>query len=315
MEGLNVVLKSAVEKGIFNGVKIPGNEPTLSHLFYVDDVLFVGEWSRTNLQNLARILNCFHISSGLKANFHKSKAYGLGVQNSEVLSWANLLGCEASSLPFKYLRVPVPVGANMNLIKIWKPIIDKYHSKFSLWKAKSLSFARRLNLIKSVLGNLPNYLSLFVAPKGVIEKLEKTRRKFLWGGNEDKSKIHWISWDKIIKSKKEDRLVVRSIRAIGLIVKRFWRLKTETSSLWNQVIRVMHNLTSKPNNYFCCKKIIGTCKNIGAITKETEKNDYTINDIFKISIKSREDTLFWQDKWTRDQTLQRKYPKLYDLEP
>ncbi|XP_023743189.1 uncharacterized protein LOC111891376 [Lactuca sativa] len=192
MEGLSVTLKSACDKGIFNGVQILGNGPILSPLFYADDALFIGEWSRSNLKNLARILRCFHISSGLKVNFHKSKVFGIGVDPTETSNWANLLGCVSGDLPFDYLGVPV--GANMNLIKYWKPIIKKFQSKLSLWKAKSLSFGGRLTLIKSVLSNLPTYyLSLFRAPVGVIEELEKIRRTFLWGGCEDRKKIHWVS--------------------------------------------------------------------------------------------------------------------------
>ncbi|XP_023735630.1 uncharacterized mitochondrial protein AtMg01250-like [Lactuca sativa] len=114
MEGLNVALKSACDKG--KGVQIPGNGPTLSHLFYADDALFIGEWSRANLKNLAHILRCFHISLGLKVNFHKSRVFSIGATLQETENWANLLGCDAGVLPFDYLGVSV--GANMNLKKI-----------------------------------------------------------------------------------------------------------------------------------------------------------------------------------------------------
>lgn len=53
MEGINDTLKSAKEKGIFKGVNIPSCENSLSHMFYADDALFVGEWSKPNLKNLA----------------------------------------------------------------------------------------------------------------------------------------------------------------------------------------------------------------------------------------------------------------------
>lgn len=146
MEGLNVALKAAIEKGIFKGIKIPENGPLISHLFYADDALFIGEWSRSNLKNLARILRCFHASSGLKVNFFKFKVFGIGASNVETSNWANILGCKAGSLPFTYLGVPV--GENMNLVKNWKPIIDKFHSKLSSWKSKTLSFGGKLTLIK-----------------------------------------------------------------------------------------------------------------------------------------------------------------------
>lgn len=55
----------------------------ISHLFYADDALFVGEWSRSNLKNLARILKYFHVSSGLKVNFYKSKVFGIEASERE----------------------------------------------------------------------------------------------------------------------------------------------------------------------------------------------------------------------------------------
>ncbi|KAL7611218.1 hypothetical protein Lser_V15G10494 [Lactuca serriola] len=91
MEGLNVDMKSTY------------------------DALFMGDWTKNNIKNLARILRCFHIASGLKVNFNKSKVFGVGVSIQETTRWALPLGCEPSSLPFNYLGVPV--GANMNLKK------------------------------------------------------------------------------------------------------------------------------------------------------------------------------------------------------
>ncbi|XP_023729445.1 uncharacterized protein LOC111877144 [Lactuca sativa] len=250
MEGLSVALKTACDKGLFKGVSIPGNGSIISHLFYADDALFLSEWSRNNLKNLARILRCFHISSGLKVNFQKSKVFGISASAIETVHWANLLGCVAGALPFDYLGVPV--GANMNLIKNWKPIIKKFHSKLYVWKAKTLSFGGRLTLIKSVLGNLPTYyLLLFKAPMGVLEKLEKVRRSFLWGGCDERKKIHWVSWEKVLAAKSNGGLGVGSIRAlnIGLLVKWWWRLKNDSHSLWARVISGIHNLANKPFEY------------------------------------------------------------------
>ena len=43
MEGLYVSMKSAYEKGIFKGVRVPREDMTISHLFYANDALFIGE--------------------------------------------------------------------------------------------------------------------------------------------------------------------------------------------------------------------------------------------------------------------------------
>ena len=75
----------------------------------------MGDWTKNNIKNLARILRCFHIASGLKVNSNKSKVFGVRASVQETARWALLLGCKPSSLPFNYLGVPV--GANMNLKK------------------------------------------------------------------------------------------------------------------------------------------------------------------------------------------------------
>lgn len=84
MEGLNIALKEATTKGIFQGNSIPRSNIQLSHLFYADDALFIREWSHQNIINLARLLKCFYVSSGLSVNFRKSKVFGIGVNSQEV---------------------------------------------------------------------------------------------------------------------------------------------------------------------------------------------------------------------------------------
>lgn len=115
MESLNIAIRVACQKGIFRGITVPHSETTISHLFYVDDALFVGEWNQDNIKNLARVLRCFQVASGLKVNFSKSRVFGIEVDMHEVTRWAAPLGCEPASLSFTYLGIPV--GANMKLKK------------------------------------------------------------------------------------------------------------------------------------------------------------------------------------------------------
>lgn len=104
----------------------------------------------------------------------------MGVSDQESKDLSRVLGCAKGSFPFNYLGVPI--GANMGLKKHWKPIIDRFRSKLSDWKAKMLSFEGRITLIKSVLNILPTYFkSLFKAPQGILDTLEKIRSNFLWG--------------------------------------------------------------------------------------------------------------------------------------
>ncbi|KAI3506473.1 hypothetical protein L1887_28832 [Cichorium endivia] len=315
MEGLNVVMKEARIKGLFTGIKIPHESLTISHLFYADDALFVGEWCKSNIKNLARILRCFFISSGLRVNFHKSKVFGVGVDPQVVAQWAAPLGCSPAYLPFSYLGVPV--GANMRLKKNWTPVIDRFQAKLSTWKAKSLSFGGRLTLIKAVLGSLPTYyFSLFVAPLGVLNDLEKLRRKFLWGGVDAKKSIHWVSWDRVTAEKKSGGLGVGSLKAFNraLIVKWWWRFRVEKPTIWSKTIKGIHNLANKPANYLAKKTIPGVWNQIAGISEELDVNGLSIDEMLVKKVGSGRNTLFWLDKWIGDSALKSKFPMLYNLE-
>nr|GFC02355.1 RNA-directed DNA polymerase, eukaryota, reverse transcriptase zinc-binding domain protein [Tanacetum cinerariifolium] len=49
----------ALPKGsMFKGVEL-GRSMQLSHIFYADDVIFVGQWNDSNIDTLVHVLDCF----------------------------------------------------------------------------------------------------------------------------------------------------------------------------------------------------------------------------------------------------------------
>nr|KAJ0222743.1 hypothetical protein LSAT_V11C200067800 [Lactuca sativa] len=93
MEGLNVAINNDCRNSLNKGIKLPNEGPLISHLSYADDAIFVGEWCSESTKNLSRILKCFHISSGLKVSFLKSRLFGKGVSSQEIQRMARVLGC------------------------------------------------------------------------------------------------------------------------------------------------------------------------------------------------------------------------------
>nr|GEZ37625.1 RNA-directed DNA polymerase, eukaryota [Tanacetum cinerariifolium] len=59
-----------VDEGLCKGVHLQGSI-SISHLFYADDAMFIGEWSDANLKGIVNILQWFFLASGLKINIHK----------------------------------------------------------------------------------------------------------------------------------------------------------------------------------------------------------------------------------------------------
>ncbi|GKA13692.1 RNA-directed DNA polymerase, eukaryota, partial [Tanacetum coccineum] len=213
MESLHISVSKAVNEGIFKGLSIHDSDP-ISHLFYADDAVFIGEWSEDNLVNIVRILDCFFLASGLKINIQKSQILGVGVPRDIVIHSASSIGCDVLQTPFRYLGVSV--GDRMTRYSAWDSSIQKIKSRLSKWKSKTLSVGGRLTLLKSVLGSVPLYtMSLYKAPKGILHEMESIRSNFFKGGDQSDRKITWVAWDKVLSSKKKGGLGVSSLFALN----------------------------------------------------------------------------------------------------
>ncbi|KAJ0545597.1 putative RNA-directed DNA polymerase [Helianthus annuus] len=314
MEALHVMMESAKEKDIFQGIKLPRGGPYLTHMLYADDSIFIGDWGENNAKNLKRNLRIFYLISGLKVNPHKSQLYGVGTNEEEVKNMATFFNCKVGKFPFVYLGLKI--GANMNRISNWKEVIDMFNKRLTNWKAKNLSFAGRVILVKSVLGSLPNYyLSLYKCPSGVLKVLEGIRRKFLWGGSLVNNKIRWVKWEKVVASKDFGGLGIGNIRDtnLALLAKWWWRIKMEPDSLWVKVISSIHLSPRKVESIPFKKSLPGVWKNIGEITKGFMKNNIDINTSLKSIVGMGEKTLFWVDTWIGNEPLKVQFPNLYQL--
>ena len=82
-EGLNVMMKEVVEKGLFQGygMGMQGNV-NITHLQFADDTLLVGTKSCVNIRTLKAVLLLFEVIFGLKVNFHKSRVFRVNTSDS-----------------------------------------------------------------------------------------------------------------------------------------------------------------------------------------------------------------------------------------
>lgn len=135
--------------GLYKGIKLGTIKTITSHIFYADDALFLGEWSRRNIENLVGVLNCFYLASGLKLNLAKSNLFGVGVPSEDVQVLASLIGFKAENFPIIYLALPV--GDNMARVKGWDRLLDKFRKKLSNWKVKTLTIGGMSMLLKTIL--------------------------------------------------------------------------------------------------------------------------------------------------------------------
>ncbi|MFS7930377.1 putative reverse transcriptase zinc-binding domain-containing protein [Helianthus anomalus] len=274
-------MKRACNLGLFHGVNLPNSGPCISHLCYADDILFLGEWSEHNLMALIRLFRWLSLITGLKINCSKSTIYGVGVSDAEVSSFAKMANCGYGSFPFIHLRIPI--GVNMKREKFWKPMLDKISAKLSKWKARHLSFAGRMTLAKSVLGRIPSYyLSIFAAPKGIIQKMDKIRRDFVWGISDSGRKMRWIRWEYMMKAKKLGGMGLGGIRNFNLAMlsKWWWRFLSNPNELWVLVVGAIHKgkAISIPPDIPVKKSIPGLWKDIALVEYAMHKEGIYLKD-------------------------------------
>ncbi|GJR30073.1 RNA-directed DNA polymerase, eukaryota [Tanacetum coccineum] len=310
MESLHMSFSRAVDEGLFKGVQLQGSI-SISHLFYADDAMFIGEWSDANLKGIVNILQCFFLASGLKINIHKSQVLGVGIPRNIVMQAASSLGCGVMLNQFRYLGVMV--GKCMSRHQAWDDTVLKLRSRLSNWKVKTLSIGGRLTLLKSVLGASPLYnMSIFKVPKGILKTMEAIRSNFFNGFDSSVKKITWAAWDKILASKKNGGLGVSSFHALNraLLLKWVWRFISQDGSLWFRVIQALYgpSIVSHPVNF---------SSNWCSIVRELHLlsgKGFDFLSYCKKRIGDGNDTRFWYDIWIGDKFLQELFPRLFALE-
>ncbi|KAL4375888.1 hypothetical protein GQ457_02G032260 [Hibiscus cannabinus] len=142
-ESLNKMLIKATEKGLFSGFLLGQgqNSMNVTHLQFADDLMIFCEASLEQVKSIKRVLRVFELASGLQLNLQKSKLFGINIPESEILVWADAVGCDVGRLPAEYLGLPL--GPVRNSATLWDPVVVKFHKRLASWKANNLSLAGR----------------------------------------------------------------------------------------------------------------------------------------------------------------------------
>lgn len=117
----------------------------------------------------------------------------------------------------------------------FSPLIEKLIKKFNSWAVSTLSFAGRLQLIKSVIYGLINFWSsTFILPKACTKKMESLCARFLWAGMIDRKVVARVAWADICYPKQEGGLGLRRLDLWNstLCIKLIWLLFSGSGSLW-----------------------------------------------------------------------------------
>lgn len=227
----------------------------------------------------------------------------------------NALLCKVGNLPFTYLGLPI--GGSIPRVALWDPIIKKIESRLATWKGRMLSIAGRVTLIKASISSLPlYYMSIFPAPKGVIEAIIKIQRRFLWSGDRGRNSLALVAWDQLVLPKIFGGLNVGSIlnKNISLLFKWVWRLLHDSDALWQKVIRSKYGYSSS----FTAQDLVipagsGPWRFIcSSIIKHPIACDFLKSKIRKVVGNGR-NSLFWMDTWVGVVPLKKYFPRLFSI--
>ena len=185
----------------------------ISHLFFMDDSLLFCKVSSQECQHLIDILHLYEAALGQKINTDKSSVFfSANTPEEKKIDTLDILGPMQDSRHSKYLGLPSIIGKSK--IEVFVEIKERVGRKLFGWKEKIISIGGREVLIKVVAQAIPTYtISCFQLPKGLCDEIESMMKRFLWG---QESKVAWVSWKKLCKSKLKGGMGFRNLQAFNL---------------------------------------------------------------------------------------------------
>jgi hypothetical protein len=115
-EGLSRSIQAALANNLLVGLPLHGVTPPLSHSQFVDDTLLMGSPTAREATALKEILQLFSEASGLECNLDKSQIFFFNTPLPIQLHISTILGFKRSSLPSKYLGIPLIDRAHKRLL-------------------------------------------------------------------------------------------------------------------------------------------------------------------------------------------------------
>ena len=199
------------------------SKTNLSHLCFVDDIMLFCGNSKESAKLLSKAIYDFASWSGLRPNHTKSYIYIAGSDEDFKRTVCSEFNFQLGDLPVRYLGLPL-ITSKFTASDC-KPLTDAMLGRIRSWTARPLSFAGRLQLIKSVCSNIHTFWTChMLLPMKIINKIEQMLRDFLWKGHADKKGGSKVAWKKISCPFSEGGLGLKRLKE--------WNAATMMKYLW-----------------------------------------------------------------------------------
>ncbi|KAL5557445.1 hypothetical protein UlMin_039681 [Ulmus minor] len=239
MEVLSRLINRKVEEGLIKGFCLNPHTPPLHHLFFANDIFLMGKCSIDEAFYFKGCLDDFCHWSDQSFNSQKSNIFFNRSANRQVAGLVTtLMGFSRIKPDSAYLGLPL---FRSGKVKDFYFLVDWLDAKLAGWKAKILSKAKKLVLIKSVVSSLPTYVMQTVKiSASICSKLDARIRSFWWGYSSNSRKLLCLkAWDSICKPKACGGLGLRKMGDFNraLLAEWGWNLLTNATSLYLSVLR------------------------------------------------------------------------------
>ena len=205
----------------------------------------------------------------------------------------------------------LPLGGSPRRINFWDSVVTKVAKRIASWKKAFLSRGGRVTLIQSVFAALPiYYLSLFKAPIGVLNTLEKLMRDFLWDGGDLVGGEHLVDWEVVCRAKEKGGLGIGNLRKRNkvLLMKWLWRLPKEDRVLWHKVIKSIFGL--HPNLW---DTRVDDKRTFRSPWKAISSLYNEFHQLVSFKVGNGSKVRFWEDDWVGETSLEALFPSLFRL--
>ena len=184
------------------GVKMNVRGPDFTNVMFADDIMLFSKATCKDVLILNSCLEKYCAWSGQVINRCKSGLiFSKMVNLNQRQRLKEALRMKKLQDNAKYLGAPL--FTTRSRAKDFNYLQERLESRLNGWRSKSLSWAGRCTLIKSVAQAIPSYtFSTFDVPTTVCDKLDSTTRRFWWNPKKSAGRyLAWKSWDHLCKPK------------------------------------------------------------------------------------------------------------------
>ncbi|XP_039068433.1 uncharacterized protein LOC120214662 [Hibiscus syriacus] len=230
MNVLSILLNLAAAKDIF-GYHPKCKRINLTHLSFADDLLIFCKGSADSVIGVTSVLDIFYEMSGLQINAYKSEFHAAGMSSGTIETIKQATGFKLGYFPVRYLGIPLLTR------KIYEKdcviLIDNIKSRLHHWSSKLLSYAGRLELIRTLCSH------------------------YFWKGSDKSATGARVSWSKICSLKSEGGLGIKDIKTWNkaCMLALIKQILAGEGSLW---VAWLYNYVFKNNDFWSIEAKLNT---------------------------------------------------------